>query len=334
MKVTVIVRTYRRPEFLRECLASIAIQTHKDWELILFDDSADDDNFKIYKEFKERNIDKLVMYVTTKDAYDMFKQSWLISPDLSNGELMVRVDDDDLLASDALKFLSNLYEENPDLDFSYGSSVDFDSNDNLVSVIEGNTPLEHPKTRDLWTAYTIPDNHPWTYPWRFTNNYYDEPQNYTSIVHCSKANLMCVFHTYAMRTSSVKKVKDNITMTSQYVDDLEFLGSLDYLGLNHTSVKKILSYIRIHYSGKVSDSNIPIMRNDILKIRDKVDYLRTSDFTSNIIVPKSNSNYNNGIDEILKSDFKKCKKSIIDFLENKNTNSNGWDCTENPQWYD
>ena len=83
-----------------------------------------------------------------------------------------------------------------------------------------------------------------------------------------------------------------------------------------------------------SDSNIPIMRDDILKIRDKVDYLRTSDFTSNIIVPKSNSNYNNGIDEILKSDFKKCKKSIIDFLENKNTNSNGWDCTENPQWYD
>jgi hypothetical protein len=41
-------------------------------------------------------------------------------------------------------------------------------------------------------------------------------------------------------------------MTSNFVDDLEFLGSLDYLGLGQTSVKKILTYVRVHKDGRVS----------------------------------------------------------------------------------
>ena len=58
MKVTVIVRTYNRPEFLKQALTSIQLQTHKDWEVIIFDDGASDINFNIYKNFKQINLDK------------------------------------------------------------------------------------------------------------------------------------------------------------------------------------------------------------------------------------------------------------------------------------
>lgn len=314
MKVTIVVRTYNRPEFLKEALASIQLQTHTDWEVLIFDDAASIENFTIYNKFKDTNSDKRIMYLTTKKSHDLFQNSWLISPDLAEGDLMVRLDDDDLLADDSLEFLSNLYEKNPELDFSYGSSVTFGEN-GLGDLIQTNTPFEHPKTHHEWAAYTIPNNAPWGTPWAFYRDYYEEARHMTSIIHCAKDNMFCVYHTYAMRTDSVKRVKDKITMTSKFVDDLEFMGSLDYLGLSHTSIKKILTYVRIHNEGRISDGgritdNTNIF-NENFRIRDKVDELRPSGFLSRVIPLDSPDNFNIGVDDTLKTKFISYKQRIF-----------------------
>ena len=52
MKVTIVVRTNNRPSLLKEALMSIFLQTHLDWEVLIFDDSASIENFKIYNDFK------------------------------------------------------------------------------------------------------------------------------------------------------------------------------------------------------------------------------------------------------------------------------------------
>ena len=313
MKVTIIVRTYERPDLLKQALASIHIQSHKDWEVLIFDDAASDVNFNIYKSFKKANNNNRVMYLTTKDSYHLFKNSWLIAPDLAEGDLMIRLDDDDILVEDCLSFLSNVYENNPDLDFSYGSSVFFE-NDELVNIIETKNPFEHEKSKSMWAGYTIPNNHPWTEPWAFISDYFSEPQNYTSIIHAAKANALCVYHTYAMRTKSIRRVKDKITITSNFVDDLEFLGSLDYLGLGHTSLKKVLAYVRVHNQGRVSDYNKKVdgtdMWNENLRVRDKVDEIRPSGFISKIINISNSENSNNGIDEQLTVKFNKTINKI------------------------
>ena len=166
MKVTVVVRTNNRPNLLREALASIFLQTHSDWEVLIFDDSASLDNFKIYNDFKSLCGDRRAMYLTTKQSHDLFQNSWLIAPDLAEGEIMVRLDDDDLLAEDALQFLSETYTNNPELEFSYGSSVTFTEN-GLNELIQTRTCYEHPKTYHEWAAYTIPNNAPWKHPWAF-----------------------------------------------------------------------------------------------------------------------------------------------------------------------
>lgn len=317
MKVTVVVRTNNRPEFLKEALASIQLQTHTDWEVLIFDDSASLENFTIYNKFKDTNSDKRIMYITTKQSYDLFGNSWLIAPDLAEGEIMVRLDDDDLLVEDTLKFLSNLYEKNPELDFSYGSSVTFSEN-GLGDIIQTNTPFEHPKTHHEWAAYTIPNNAPWGTPWAFYRDYYEEARHLTSIIHCAKDNMFCVFHTYVMRTESVRRVKDKITITTKFVDDLEFMGSLDYLGLGHTSIKKVLTYVRIHNEGRVSDGgritdNTNIF-NENFRIRDKVDELRPSGFLSKIIPVGVPDNLNNGFDGNLKTQFNSYKQRIFDIV--------------------
>jgi glycosyltransferase involved in cell wall biosynthesis len=317
MKVTVVVRTYNRPNLLREALTSIFLQSHTDWEVLIFDDSASIDNFKIYNDFKSLSGDRRVMYLTTKQSHDLFQNSWLIAPDLAEGEIMVRLDDDDLLVEDALEFLVDTYTKNPELEFSYGSSVTF-GEDGLGDIIQTNTPFEHPKTHHEWAAYTIPNNKPWRDPWAFYRDYYPEARHLTSIIHCAKDNMFCVFHTYVMRTTSVKRVKDKITITSKFVDDLEFMGSLDYLGLAHTSIKKILTYVRIHNQGRVSDGgritdNTNIF-NENFRIRDKVDEIRPSGFLSRVIPLDAPDNLNNGLDELLRNTFSSYKQRIFDIV--------------------
>jgi glycosyltransferase involved in cell wall biosynthesis len=313
MKVTVVVRTCNRPEFLKEALVSIQLQTHNDWEVLIFDDSASDENVAIYKWFKNNNADKRIMYITTMQSYDMFGNSWLLAPDLSHGEIMVRLDDDDILTEDALEFLSKTYEDNPELEFSYGSSVSFNEN-TLSELIEKRTCYVHPKTHHAWAAYTIPNNNPWYHPWAFYRDYYEEPKHFTSIIHCAKDNCFCVFHTYVMRTNSVKRVKDKITMTSKFVDDLEFMGSLDYLGLGQASIKKVLTYLRVHGAGRVSDGGKVIqgtnMFDEHFRIRDKVDHLRSSGFLSKVIPLNAPNNLNFGVTEGLKTDFLNYKQRI------------------------
>ena len=317
MKVTVVVRTYNRPEFLKEALVSIQLQTHTDWEVLIFDDAASVENFTIYNKFKDTNIDKRIMYITTKKSHDMFQNSWLMAPDLAEGEIMVRLDDDDLLAEDALHFLSETYTKNPELEFSYGSSVTFNES-NLGDVIQTNTCFDHAKTKHEWAAYTIPNNIPWKEPWAFYRDYYEEPKHFTSIIHCAKDNAFCVFHTYVMRTSSVKRVKDRIVMTSKFVDDLEFMGSLDYLGLGQASIKKVLTYVRIHNSGRVSDMGREVdntnIFNENFRIRDKVDELRTSGFLSKVIPLDSPDNFNNGVTDTLRTEFSSYKQRIFDIV--------------------
>lgn len=313
MKVTVIVRTNNRPELLKEALASIQLQTYKNWEVLIFDDSAAEINFSIYKVFKEANKNNRIAYITTCDSYDLFKNSWLIAPDLSTGELMIRLDDDDILVDDAMQFLVDVYSENPELDFSYGSSVFFDET-GLLSLIETKNPFEHDKTRDVWAPYTIPNNKPWREPWMWYRDYYENAQAYTSLIHAAKANQLSIYHAYVMRTSSVKKIKDKITVTSNFVDDLEFLGSLDYLGLGHNSIKKILTFVRLHKAGKVSDPGKSTlgqtMFDENFRVRDKVDEIRPSGFISKIIPIDNKKNVNNGMDVLLKSKLLELQNKI------------------------
>jgi len=314
MKVSVIVRTYNRPEFFKQALASIQLQTHNDWEVIIFDDGASDINFNIYKKFKLDNKDKRILYMSAGEARGLYRRSWLIAPDLADGEIMVRLDDDDLLAEDALEFLSNTYTKNPELEFSYGSAITFNGGE-LDNLIQTRTCYEHPKSHHEWAAYTIPNNNPWYEPWAFYRDYYSEARHMTSLIHCAKDNMFCVFHTYVMRTSSVRKVKDKITITSNFVDDLEFMGSLDYCGLGQASIKKVLSYIRVHNEGRVSDNGVNIEGTNIFdenfRIRDKVDHLRPSGFLSKVIPLDAPDNKNEGVTNELKDNFKAYMTRIL-----------------------
>lgn len=297
MKISIIIRTFNRPLLLKQALASISLQSYKNWEVIIFDDSnGGKDILNIIQNFRELTPNNTTLYLNSNSPRYFFKKSWEISPQIVQGEVMVRLDDDDLLSENSLKLISKIYTEHPLLDYSYGSCIVFEE-DKLINKMITQTPLEAPKTRDIWAGYL--ESHPWREPWSWVTNYYDKPRHYTSIIHCSKASIMCSYHTYVIRTSSALSVLNKFNIVSNHVDDLEAMGSLDYLGLRHTSLKSTLSYVRKHDSGRVTDDNQLII-NELLKVRDKVEYLRHENFTSNVYL--ENIKDNNQIEEISNSD--------------------------------
>ena len=67
MKVTTIVRTYKRVDYLKECLASISCQSYENWELIIIDDCSTDNSIKIIKEFQENDARVKLIELNEKD---------------------------------------------------------------------------------------------------------------------------------------------------------------------------------------------------------------------------------------------------------------------------
>ena len=90
---------------------------------------------------------------------------------------------------------------------------------------------------------------------------------------------------------------------------------MDYLGLGQASLKKVLSYIRIHNQGRISDNGKVIegenIFNENFRIRDKVDHLRTSGFLSKVIPVVSPDNKNEGVTNELRDNFKAYMTTIL-----------------------
>lgn len=301
MKSTIVVRTNKRPNLLKQSLLSVENQTSRNWEIIIFDDSGLIENLEIVNNFRNRNNDNRVIYLSSSEPFYFFRKSWELMFDLSEGDIIIRLDDDDLLSKYTVEYLTYIYSKYEDLDFTYGSSLSFMDNQ-ILGITQTRTPLEIPKTQHAWIPYTIENNSPWNNPNMYQNFYYDEPQHYTSIIHASKLNEFCIYHTYSIRKSSITKIRGKFKITSKFVDDLEFLGTIEYFGLKHTSLKKVLTYVRNHDLGRVTDNSE--IRNDVEIIRNKVDFHRPNDFVSNILILNPEDIHNMEINDELVNDFK------------------------------
>jgi len=278
VKIGVLIRTFNRPELLVQSLASLSLQTVDDWEVIIFDDMGSQENFNIYSQFKKSNPTKRIVYVTSMEARDFYKHFWRCSSSLSKSDVLVKLDDDDLLSRDCLEFLLSVYENHPEIDFTYGSTFRF-KDDKLVGQEECKTPHDHPPTPHAWAGYLA--GPPYNNPWHWEHDYYQIPQLYSSIIHASKAGRFCVFNPQVFRKSSVEKISNKIDITSNWADDLEFSAILEYLGLCYTSIKKKIAYYRHHNLQRVTSESL--MSDDVVRVRDHVDSkFRPENFSPNI----------------------------------------------------
>ena len=113
--VSVIIPTHNRPEMLRQAIASVQQQTFKDWEIVIVDDGSQPavNIDLVTKEFGPNiRIIRNEQPVKLNTARDQGVQA-------AAGDLIIQLDDDDLLAPDALEKAVTALRNNCDLDLVF-----------------------------------------------------------------------------------------------------------------------------------------------------------------------------------------------------------------------
>lgn len=106
MKFSIITPTFRRKELLVRAVTSLLVQTYKDWEMIIVNDSPTDLS---YKEFASSINDRRIHYhqnITNKGVN--YSRNLAITKVSSDSKWIIFLDDDDYFSPDALKTFSDL----------------------------------------------------------------------------------------------------------------------------------------------------------------------------------------------------------------------------------
>ncbi|MDR2340071.1 MAG: glycosyltransferase [Deltaproteobacteria bacterium] len=112
-KVTALISTYNRPQYLAESIQSIMIQTMDDWELIVLNDGGVDVAGVV-----EKFADPRIIYVpdsVNKGAAIRFNQGL----QLARGDYVCYLGDDDLFYPNHFECLSKALDENPEAGLAY-----------------------------------------------------------------------------------------------------------------------------------------------------------------------------------------------------------------------
>jgi glycosyltransferase involved in cell wall biosynthesis len=119
--VSIMVATHNRPELLREALTSIANQSSDNWEAIIVDDGSSPpvseaaireiigDRFLLVRHDKAKGI------AGAKNA----------GVERARGDILVHLDDDDLLAGNAVELITRAFDEFPELECLFVNATAF-----------------------------------------------------------------------------------------------------------------------------------------------------------------------------------------------------------------
>ncbi len=112
-KVTLLMSTYNRPDYLKEAIASVLGQTMDNWELILMNDGGLDVG-PIVEELRDQRIKYLNDSVNRGKAFRMNQ-----GLELARGEYVAYLDDDDRFYPNHFEALSNALDTNPEIGAAY-----------------------------------------------------------------------------------------------------------------------------------------------------------------------------------------------------------------------
>lgn len=122
LKVSVILTSYNRPTLVRQALRSLEVQTHRNFELLVFDDSSKMDIRTILPEFKVPVACAVKSDVSPSERGSVNRLSLNINKGLSlaSGDLVCFLADDDYYYPRWLEAATDFFAVNPKVMVGYG----------------------------------------------------------------------------------------------------------------------------------------------------------------------------------------------------------------------
>jgi len=129
MKVSICIPTFNQTEYLKKILDSILIQTYRNYEIIITDDSS---NNNVKKLIDRCNFRGKLKYFKNKTASGS-PENWNRSVGYATGEYIKILHHDDwFTGKDSLKKFVDLLDNNPKADFAFSASLALDQNGRLL----------------------------------------------------------------------------------------------------------------------------------------------------------------------------------------------------------
>lgn len=105
--VSIIMPAKNAEPFLTECINSIILQGYKEWELLVINDNSTDNTFSILKKFDKKDDRISVLNNAGNGIIDALQTGYKSS----KGELITRMDADDIMSPDKLNELQSLLQK-------------------------------------------------------------------------------------------------------------------------------------------------------------------------------------------------------------------------------
>jgi len=112
MQISFVIPAHNRPELLTKAIGSIYQQNYRDMEVIVIDDGSEP---AIDVALLQRAFDKRIRVIRNPDALGIGRVREMGSR-VATGDLIWQLDDDDLLAADAISTCIDAFNSDPDLD--------------------------------------------------------------------------------------------------------------------------------------------------------------------------------------------------------------------------
>ena len=130
--ISIIMSVYNAEEYLNAAIQSIINQTYSDWELIIINDSSNDESYNIMNKCAER--DSRIRIIDNAQNLGLTK-SLNIGIDYAKGEYIARLDADDVADPTRLEKQINHLKENPDVVLVGTGGYIVDENGDILNSI-------------------------------------------------------------------------------------------------------------------------------------------------------------------------------------------------------
>jgi glycosyltransferase involved in cell wall biosynthesis len=114
--ISICIPTYNRPDLLRVAIESCLQQTYSDIEIVISDDSSNDDSSELIQQFTQSEI---IRYHHNRPS---LRQAENVNRlfDLAQGDRLVLLHDDDLLFPDAIQKMVDCWTQHPEIEVCFG----------------------------------------------------------------------------------------------------------------------------------------------------------------------------------------------------------------------
>jgi len=130
MNFSILISNYNNAKYLAQSIESVLLQTKKEWELLIIDDFSQDNSVEVIKKYLSD--DRIKLTLNEKNIGKTQSLKKIVKR--ASGEIVVILDSDDVISSDALEKLAKYYVNNPQCDYVYSQCYYCDDNLNPVHL--------------------------------------------------------------------------------------------------------------------------------------------------------------------------------------------------------